>query len=142
QDFPENHFTDLYGNKKIEVDSFYMFSMEVSNGFYQDFVGDMREKDAKSYTKYLPDTSLWNATIKPFETYSENYYSQQVFYDYPVVCITLEQANAFCEWLTNKYNTSENRKFKKVKFKVPSLVQWVSAASGRELQSSRFPWSQ
>lgn len=52
---------------------------------------------------------------------------------YPAVNITHEAAVKYCEWLTNQYNTNPNnnkRKFKKVKFRLPTLAEWQIAALG------------
>ncbi len=50
---------------------------------------------------------------------------------YPAVNVTWEGAMAYCEWLTEQYNTAEKKKrFKKVLFRLPTLNEWQIAALG------------
>ncbi|HEY5823974.1 MAG TPA: SUMF1/EgtB/PvdO family nonheme iron enzyme, partial [Cyclobacteriaceae bacterium] len=52
---------------------------------------------------------------------------------YPAVNVSHEAAIKYCEWLTNQYNTNPNKnkkKFKKVKFRLPTLKEWQIAALG------------
>jgi hypothetical protein len=53
--------------------------------------------------------------------------------NYPAVNVTHEAAIKYCEWLTDQYNKNPNKnkkKFKKVKFRLPTLSEWQIAALG------------
>jgi formylglycine-generating enzyme required for sulfatase activity len=51
--------------------------------------------------------------------------------DYPAVNILHEGAQQYCNWLTDQYNTYKGKKkFKKVKFRLPTLQEWQIAALG------------
>jgi len=53
-----------------------------------------------------------------------------LFSDYPAMGMTYEAAKLYCEWLTAQYNVQADRKFKKVKFRLPTRKEWTMAALG------------
>jgi len=61
---------------------------------------------------------------------------QQFFTAYPVMNIPYEGAIAYCNWLTEQYNASPEKKYNKVKFRLPSINEWQIAALGyKDFQS-------
>lgn len=50
--------------------------------------------------------------------------------DYPIVNITHEAAIAYCEWLTDQYNSSGKKKFRQATFRLPTAREWQIAALG------------
>ncbi len=67
-------------------------------------------------------------------------YGWHPHYDnFPVVNITYESAVKFCEWLTEKYNNSTDKKYKKVQFKLPTEKEWELAARGGRIGNT-YPW--
>jgi formylglycine-generating enzyme required for sulfatase activity len=71
--------------------------------------------------------------------YAEYYHKHPAYKDYPVVNISHDAAILFCEWLTNDYNASPDRKFKKVKFRLPTEQEWITAAQGGDINAI-YPW--
>ncbi len=48
---------------------------------------------------------------------------------FPAINVSYAAAEAYCEWLTEQYNNNADRKFKKVKFRLPNFNEWQIAAA-------------
>jgi formylglycine-generating enzyme required for sulfatase activity len=60
----------------------------------------------------------------------------------PVQNISYEAAVLYCEWITNVYsNVATKKKFKNVKFYLPSESEWEKAAQGNSLVVMNYPTS-
>jgi sulfatase modifying factor 1 len=89
-----------------------------------------------------PDTLVWKVDYG----YSQNdpmvrdYFNNPAYNDFPVVGVTWEQANAYCVWLTRKYQGHKaSKKHPKLEFRLPTAAEFEYAAkAGRE--NSKFPW--
>lgn len=59
----------------------------------------------------------------------------------PVVNISYDAAQIYCDWLTTVYNQSTDRKkrFKKVRFRLPSETEWMEAAAAGK-KNVPYPW--
>jgi sulfatase modifying factor 1 len=112
--------------------SFYIYKYEVSNQLYRLFLEDVKKINIEMYDKCFPDTLLWRNYFGPnnsnYYLYDQFYFIHPAFFSYPVVGISHEQSLLFCEWLTQKYNTYPNRKFKKVSITLPTREEWMVAA--------------
>ncbi len=142
-------FTNTYSMK-----SFYIFPYEVSNGQYLEFIHDLKISNDTTLQKALLDTLVWRHKLAYNEPYVEYYFRHPAYRDYPVVGVTHAQCEKYCEWLTKKYNAMEKRKFKKVKFRLPTKYEWYCAASFQNPKKSKkegtkmsyyadniFPWN-
>lgn len=86
-----------------------------------------------------PDTVMW---LRDFQfSYNDPkmkmYFSHKGFSQYPVVGVTWEQAQAFCQWRTNLFN-GKNR-VSAQDYRLPTEAEWEYAArGGRDV--SLYPW--
>jgi formylglycine-generating enzyme required for sulfatase activity len=115
------------GRAVFQCKPFYISSVETSNELYGLFLADMAKRNGKNSSTYAPKDSLWS-TVTPLKIY-QHYSQQDRFNTYPVVNISKASAEAFCAWLTEKYNADPKRKFKKVAFSLPTEEEWVLAAN-------------
>jgi sulfatase modifying factor 1 len=116
-------------------DSLYASKFEVSNSQYISFINALKKANQKEKLEIAQiDTSLWN--MKPYAKY---YHTHPAYKDYPVVNISYDGAIMFCDYLTNEYNSSPARKYKKVKFRLPTEQEWILAAKGGG-NSAIYPW--
>ena len=125
----------------VKIDEIlYASKYEVSNQLYSAFINSL--KNAKKYDFLLIariDSMKWldkNSYNKP---YVDFYHLHPAFKDYPVVNITHDAAVLFCKWLTDEYNSSPKRKFKKVIFRLPTEKEWIIAAKGGS-SSAIYTW--
>lgn len=122
-------------------DSLYAGIGEVSNGEYRRFLSYLKTNlRYTEYEKYKVDSSGWRRTGGFNEPFVAYYFLHPSYIDYPVVNITYEGAVAYCQWLTDEYNKTPNRKYKKVVFRLPTEAEWKIAARGGN-PNAMFPWA-
>jgi formylglycine-generating enzyme required for sulfatase activity len=125
----------LEGRFKPITEKIYAEESEVRNDHYNEFMAylvknnlnDLKEKYKFDFSRYEePAFSLMTNYSQPRTETKKNRY----FNHHPAVNISYEGANAYCEWLTQQYNNTADRKYKKVKFRLPTLDEWQIAAAG------------
>jgi formylglycine-generating enzyme required for sulfatase activity len=120
----------------------YASKYEVSNKIYSDFILALKQK--KEYEKLQIaqiDTLRWIDKISYNEPYVKYYHSHPAYLNYPVVNVSYDGAQLFCEWLTETYNNNPKRKFKKVIFRLPTEEEWMYAAHGGNTNTI-YPWKE
>ncbi|MEM7368193.1 MAG: SUMF1/EgtB/PvdO family nonheme iron enzyme [Bacteroidota bacterium] len=139
--------TPNFSSKKSPLDKYmlpisegvFMAPEEVSNIDFKEFLASF-PADSKDQQRLSPVESAWqnlpNAYVDPME---KNYFSHPAFSMYPVVNISHEQAQAYCDWLTQVYNNQETRTYEQVRFRLPTLEEWELAARGGNADAN-FPW--
>lgn len=111
---------------------------EVSNKEYRQFLTHLEiTGQPKLYNQYLQDTSLWKQ--EELEGIKNYYHAHATYDNYPVVTITYEAATAYCNWLTEQYNSDKKRTYKTVKFRLPTEEEWQYAANGGN-KNKMYPW--
>jgi len=132
--YPEEDSAGYYKTKQ-----FYLCDHEVSNGEYLIFLQEFFKADTNQYKKMLPDTLSWRNKSIGYDPMTIYYLRHPIYNTYPVVGISYEQALEYCTWLTKKYITEGERKYKNVIFRLPERKEWVYAAKGG-LSLYSFPW--
>lgn len=136
--------------KRVTNSAFYISKTEVTNLEYRNFCQDMEKKLGKMATKFLPDTLIWIQEF-PFSYFSpfvRNYFRHPAYDNYPVVGVSWEQANAYCDWLSEKVNQKLKAAGKTLlpNFRLPTEAEWEAAAMGKNVKLSdtqtfvRFGW--
>ena len=122
------------------TDSLYAGKFEVSNYLYKLFERDLKaanRTDDLAISKV--DSANWLDKLAYNAPYMDYYYNHPAYKEYPVVNISYEGAVLFCDWLTTKYNSCPNRKFKKVVFRLPTNKEWTYAARCNYTNIA-YPW--
>ena len=126
--------------KKVKG-NLYAYEGETTNGLYSLFLSFLNEEGKEELLKrceydlssYDEETKsfyrIYTAPFTPPENKKDT--SQTDFSNYPAVNISYEGAVLFCQWFTEQYNTNPGKKkFKKVKFRLPTLKEWQIIALG------------
>jgi hypothetical protein len=129
-------------NEKI-----YVAKYETSNEEYKKFLTNLqRSKKTDLYKISVFDTAAWMSNFKGKGAndgngiFMNNYHNHVAFDKYPAVTIPFEGAKAYCEWLTQQYNSQRKRKYTQVVFRLPTEQEWkLAAGSGNANAKTPFP---
>jgi formylglycine-generating enzyme required for sulfatase activity len=109
---------------EVSIDPFWMKETEVRVEEYLNYLESLRKDSAKQvYEEALP-----NIDKVPFK----GYYVNEEYKNYPMVGVSLIQAQDFCKWKTSQ----ENQKLKSegkhlvADYRIPSEIEWVFASFG------------
>jgi formylglycine-generating enzyme required for sulfatase activity len=119
----------------------YAYNTETTNGMYNLFLGYLEEngqEDLLLKCRYdlsgfdRETRSFFGEYTAPFKPpVNKKDTSVRDYTAFPAVSMSYEAAGLYCQWLTEQYNThTGKKKFKKVKFRLPTLQEWQIAALG------------
>lgn len=127
------------------TDDLFIDKTEIANIHWREFLFWILhfDKDTVLHEKMLPDTSVWqNRSI----SLTEYYFRHPGYNYYPVVGISYEQAEAFCNWRSDRVNELYQRRpqqnpfpGKKYRYRLPTKEEWEYAAAGK-LDTAQFPY--
>ncbi len=125
----------LDGNFRAFADKLWVQESEVTNEQFNRFLSYLKSNGLTELSdKYKYDFSEYTEpALAMMKAYSANVVASKKskFYTlHPAVNMSHEAATAYCEWLTEQYNHAADRKFKKVKFRLPTIGEWQLAAAG------------
>ena len=140
---PKNKFNVNTGafpqGAEVRVDTSYIENGVIVNKTISRKLTTRKDLISTRIVNIYPDTIMW---LRDFQ-YAYNdpkmrmYFSHPGFSNYPVVGVTWEQAQAFCQWRTQLFNTAN--KIKGQDYRLPTEAEWEYAArGGRPL--ALYPW--
>lgn len=136
--------TDIKKMQKLLVkinDELYIWPTEVSNQMYNTFLQELKnEGNVQQYALAQIDSSQWVIGKSYNMPFAEYYHKHPAYAQYPVVNISHAAAVLYCEWLSEKMNTLNNKKWKKVKVRLPNEAEWIRAAQAGDVNAI-FAWT-
>lgn len=120
------------------LNAFWMLDHEVTNGEYRFFLNHLKTTNRmEDYQTALPDTSAWNDLSGYHQPMADYYFWHPAYAEYPVVNISAEAAQLYCEYLTSEIENKYGRKIGN--FRLPTREEWVYAANSG-FERSIYSW--
>lgn len=123
---------------KVSVSGFFMATTEVTNAQYKIFLADLEQQ---SKTDLLAKAKVMNELWMNQEGFNqplaENYFFHPAYDAYPVVNISFEAAQLYCQWLAEKLNEFFPKG--EIEVRLPSPQEWTYAARGGH-DFAPYPW--
>lgn len=132
--------TTLDQKDTVSVQGFYMSQGEITNFQYLEFLADLRRKGELDKLKIAePDTTNWTTELKwGNQKYVDYYFSHPAYRNYPVVNVSKEGAEMYCQWLSEKYDSLSGGELK-LKFRIPTHIEWLRAVRGNQMLNT-YAW--
>lgn len=123
----------IIGQDTVSCHGFFMMQEEVSNASYKEYLSDLKNNNRlEEYQQALPDTGKWKSGFASAEKYVQYYFSHPAYQRYPIVNITKNQAEKYCEWLTAVWR--QKIKNETLVFRLPTRAEFLRAANGNTLK--------
>ena len=117
---------------------FYISSIEVTNQQYRDFLNDLKAKGKTDLLKIaMVDSIRWLTVVKNSTAFADYYFQHSAYSSYPVVNVSKEAAQLYCDWLTERIKAQSSEA--KIHFALPTEAQWCSAAKAGNANAI-YPW--
>ena len=132
-----------FQDTSVSVQSFFMLKTEVTNAQYLAFIYDLIIQNKKeAFYKAKPDQKQWNthfkASMEPFVTH---YFSHPAYANFPVVNVSPEGAELFCQWINEEYKKMYSKAADQINpVRLPLYAEWGMAATCGG-KYSKYPWA-
>jgi len=96
--------------RRISNSGYFLDEFEVTNLNWREYVAwlsGVYAHDPRKILLAMPDETVWRKALAYNEPFVENYYSHVAYGYYPVVGVSWKQAEAYCEWRTDRINELE-----------------------------------
>lgn len=126
-------------NAKARVDTSFIENGVIVNQTIERKLTTRRDLISTRIVNVYPDTIMW---LRDFQfSYNDPkmrmYFSHPGFANYPVVGVTWEQAEAFCQWRTQLFNNAHA--IGGQDYRLPTEAEWEYAARGGR-SMGMYPW--
>ncbi len=114
-----------YENKTIGIQAFYISETEVTNKQYQEFLDALiaNGETEKYNTAKIQNDNWGKVDISSTKDYVKTYTDNA---DLPVVNITREGAELYCQWISKQLQ--DQGKLANTKVRLPMKIEWIAAA--------------
>lgn len=135
---PSSSFS--YKGKQTSVNAFYMQRKEVTNLEYRTFLFDLLiQGRKKEFLTAAPDQTLWTKALHDsLANYQNEYFSNSMFNDFPVVNVSKKGVEMYCKWITEETNKTRGSNYIN-DARIPEIVEWSLAASNLG-KNTMYPW--
>jgi len=131
---------ELNTRRTLSVNSFYMDQHEVRNIDWREYLSWLTaiygNVAPEIIEKAKPDIKAWTEGLSDNEPFLMNYFTHPSFNEYPVVCISWEQATAYCAWRSDRAN--ELRLIKAGVIKAPDFKAIAEMKTLKEVENAIF----
>ena len=130
-----------FGKRFVPVDkNLYADKYEATVKDFQLFLKEKREAGVDC-SLLIYDSTLWRKTLGYNEPMVDYYFNYPAYRHFPINCVSYHAANEFCKWLTEKYENSPQKKYKKVIFRLPTETEFIKAAASiYDSKKVIYPW--
>lgn len=126
--------TTLINGNEVSLNQFRISAYEVTNKQYNAFLEDLKKQGKTELLKKCTISNKnWQTELNDNYVMLEKHYHQHKEYEnHPVLNISHEAAQSYCQWLTEK----SERNFK---YRLPTKNEWIYAAKG-SLELAPYSW--
>jgi formylglycine-generating enzyme required for sulfatase activity len=129
----------LVDNDTVLCTEFFMMKTEITNLNYLEYLADLKKNNKMTdYNQALPDTLVWRAPLSFGEPYVDYYLRHPAYRDYPVVGVTKQQAENYCEWLTRIWRQKTGNE--SIVIRLPKRAEFIRAANGNSFDRP-YAWN-
>ncbi|MEM6725542.1 MAG: SUMF1/EgtB/PvdO family nonheme iron enzyme [Bacteroidota bacterium] len=116
--------------EKITIAGFFIAEKEVTNAEYRRFLDDLKANGRiEDLAKAKIHNNNWIIDSNVNEPWANTYHIHEAFDDYPVVNISHEGAQLYCQWLTEQLH-AQFPEYSSSYFRLPTKEEFSYAAQG------------